>query len=98
MVARIGRAAVGGAALALLAAVAAPALAAPKKIKPDASARGEVKDRKLMKEAPKDGYINDRKTFDALVKSWGVEKAPKVDFRKQIVLVETTTGSKFVAE
>src|SRR5262245_40016173 len=95
MMLRIGRAV---AALALVAAVAAPALAAPKKIKPDDSARGEVKDRKLMKDAPKEGYITDRKVYEDLVKKWDVKDAPKADFRKQMVLVATTTGSKFVAE
>lgn len=48
---------------------------------------GEVKI-ELRKEAPKDGFINDKETFAKFWKAFrGDEKQPEIDFSKELVLV-----------
>jgi hypothetical protein len=91
---RIGRLSVGVLALALVALVAADARA--EKLKATPVAHGSLDDVKLMKAAPKSGVITHRKGLDKLMKAWKIDKAAKVDFRKEIVLVATTRGGKLL--
>src|SRR5262245_55333897 len=54
---------------------------------------GSVDDADLAKDAP--DYIADAKAFEKLWKKWKIEgKVPEVDFKKEIVLVTTTVGSR----
>jgi len=56
---------------------------------------GSVDDEKLAKEMPENGVITNARDFAKLVKAWKVaEKAPEVNFDKEIVLVAKTVGSK----
>src|SRR5262245_59710056 len=49
----------------------------------------------LAKEAPAKGYLTSQKALDKLWKAWGAKgKAPKVDFDKEVVLVEATRSSR----
>jgi hypothetical protein len=55
--------------------------------------KGSVEDADLAKAAPE--FVTDAKAFAKLWKKWGVEgKVPKVDFKKEIVIVSTTSGSR----
>jgi uncharacterized membrane-anchored protein YjiN (DUF445 family) len=54
---------------------------------------GSVEDENLAKDAPE--YIAEVKALEKLWKKWKVEgKQPEVDFKKEIVIVTTTVGSK----
>jgi hypothetical protein len=54
---------------------------------------GSVDDADLAKDAP--NYIADAKALEKLWKKWKIEaKVPEVDFKKEIVLVTTTVGSR----
>ena len=81
-------------ALALFAAFAAGQRERPKVVpidKPIVS--GENADEKLAKEKPENGVIVSQKSWEKLVKSWGIKDAPKIDFTKDLVIVETSAGS-----
>ena len=94
---RIGQIAVGVLALAHVVASAAPAEAAPEKLKVTQLSRGSVEDEGLAKEAPRSGVISDRKRFAGLWQSWKAGgKVPAVDFRKEIILVVTTRGGRLL--
>ena len=55
--------------------------------------KGSVADAELAKDAPE--YVADAKSLEKLWKKWGVEgKVPEVDFKKEIVIVSTTVGSR----
>ncbi len=55
--------------------------------------KGSAADADLAKGAPE--YVADAKSLEKLWKKWGVEgKVPEVDFKKEIVLVSTTVGSR----
>ena len=55
--------------------------------------KGSVADADLAKDAPE--YVADAMSLEKLWKKWGVEgKAPEVDFKKEIVIVSTTVGSR----
>jgi hypothetical protein len=57
----------------------------------------DKRDEKLKEEAPKDRFLTDEKAFAKLWKAWRPkEKMPKIDFKKQFVLVATTTGPNSV--
>jgi hypothetical protein len=65
------------------------------KVTPSAKYEGSVADEDLAKLAPKDGLIASEKALQELWKKWEPEKkAPAVDFKKNLVLVATTRGSK----
>ena len=84
---------VSPAAVLLLAAGAAVAALTP--LKPTNTWTGSVDDEKLAREMPENGVITNAKDFAKLVKAWKVaEKAPEVNFDKEIVLVARTAGSK----
>lgn len=56
---------------------------------------GSVADESLMEKAPKDGVIVSKKALEDLWKAWKVsEKAPDIDFTKELVVVGTTKGSR----
>jgi len=87
--------AAGLAALALVGVLAGGARAEKKQLTPSQSWNASVDDEKLAKEAPEAGYVADAKAFKALWDAWKVgDKLPEVDFKKDIVLVATTRGSK----
>jgi hypothetical protein len=55
--------------------------------------KGSVADQDLSKDTPE--YIADAKSLDKLWKKWKIEgKVPEVDFKKEIVIVTTTVGSR----
>ena len=55
--------------------------------------KGSVADADLAKDAP--AYVADAMSLEKLWKKWGVEgKVLEVDFKKEIVIVSTTVGSR----
>ncbi len=55
--------------------------------------KGSAADADLAKDAPE--YVTDAMALEKLWKKWGVEgKVPEVDFKKEIVIVATTTGGR----
>ena len=79
--------------LALVALLAAPALAGKTAVKTTKEWAGSVADAELSKDAP--DFVSDAKALEKLWKKWGIEgKVPEVDFRKEIVIVATTVGSR----
>ncbi len=80
-----------------LAALLWPAASAAqdKSIKPLREWRGSVTNEALAKNAPASNVITDEKSFTKLWQSWEPDKkVPEVDFKKELVLVATTRGSK----
>jgi hypothetical protein len=77
----------------LLPAAAAEKKAEKKAVKLEKEWQGSVEDADLAKDAP--AVITNGKALEKLWKAWKVEgKVPEVDFDKQIVVVQTTSGSK----
>jgi hypothetical protein len=72
----------------------APAVQAEKtKVKAVKEWTGSVDDEKLAKEAP--NCITNAKQLAKLWKTWKIQgKAPKVNFKKELVVVITVSGSK----
>jgi hypothetical protein len=67
----------------------------PTPVKATNTWKGSVDDEKLMKEMPDNGVITNAKDWEKLVKAWKVaDKAPEVNFDKELILIATTTGSK----
>ena len=55
--------------------------------------KGSVPDADLSKDAPE--YVGDAASLEKLWKKWGLEgKVPEVDFKKELVLISTTVGSR----
>ena len=54
---------------------------------------GDIADEKLAKEKPENGVIVSQKGWEKLVKAWGIKNAPKIDFDKELLIVETSAGS-----
>ena len=55
--------------------------------------RGDNPNEALSKDAPK--YIVNSKDLEKLWKSWDIkEKLPEIDFSKELLLIETTRGSR----
>jgi hypothetical protein len=81
------------AALLAIAVLPAAVIAAEEKKGAPTELRGSVTDAGLMKEAPANGIVTSAKDFEKLCKAWKVE-APKVDFKKNFVIVGTTIGSR----
>jgi hypothetical protein len=68
---------------------------AAKEVTPTGGWRGSVEDESLLKKAPADGVLTSARKFGDLIRAWKVrDKVPAVDFRKSLVLVQTTSGSK----
>jgi hypothetical protein len=81
-------------ALLVLLAVVAATHAEDKQIKATRDWKGTVADETLQKKAPANGYITDAKTFKQLWEDWKIgDKVPEIDFKKEVVVVETTRGS-----
>ncbi len=86
---------------ALLCGLAAPTIAQdkgvkapPKAVKIEKMWKGSVPDAELLKATPSPGYITDAKAFEALWKAWKLrDKVPEVDFKTELVLVETGSSS-----
>jgi inhibitor of cysteine peptidase len=53
---------------------------------------GVIQDETLRKHAPANGYIDTYDRFAALLKAWNIDDPPYVDFRNDIVLVQTVDG------
>jgi hypothetical protein len=80
-------------ALAIAAVVAGDARAQKKAVKLEKEWKGSVEDEALVKDAP--AVIVDAKAFEKLWKAWNIEgKVPAVDFKKELVIITTTSGSK----
>jgi hypothetical protein len=74
---------------------AGAAMAAATDVKPTNKWSGSVDDEALLKEAPKQGFIADEKTFTKVWKAWKVgDKVPTIDFKKELAVFETTSGSR----
>ena len=55
---------------------------------------GSVADEGLKKEVPENGCITNANKFTKLWKAWKIgEKMPKVDFKKEMVILAVTSGS-----
>lgn len=82
------------AAIAMLAAFGtSDAGTAKKKVKIEQQWSGKLGDDALAKLAPKAGYFKDQKAFEELFAAWKLkDKAPAIDFAKQIVFVQLATG------
>jgi hypothetical protein len=81
-------------ALGVLVCVVVEARADKKELKPIKTWKGSIDDVKLQKEAPKSGYISNQKDFAKLWKAWKLgDKVPKVDFKKELVMLATSNGS-----
>jgi hypothetical protein len=102
MMSRICQRTVSVLALGLVALLASSAVAeGPKSVKAIHTWTGSVADRKLESEAPKSGYLDNQKTFEALWVSWNVgtkggktTTAPAVDFSKEVAFVAIGHGTK----
>jgi hypothetical protein len=82
-------------ALALAVGLAPATRAGGQKLKPVHQWSGSIDDLELQKLSPQSGYLADAKKFAELWKAWKVgEKMPEIDFKKQLVLVATTRGSR----
>jgi hypothetical protein len=65
-----------------------------KEVKATRDWKGTVADEALQKKAPANGFITDAKTFKQLWEDWKIgDKVPDIDFKKEVVVVETTRGS-----
>jgi hypothetical protein len=81
-------------ALLVLLGVVAATRAEDKQIKATRDWKGTVADETLQKKAPANGFITDAKTFKQLWEDWKIgDKVPEIDFKKEVVVVETTRGS-----
>lgn len=78
----------------VLAILVAPLMGAEKKpVKPSKELSGAVEDEKLVKDSP--ACITSTKALEKLWKDWNLaDKMPEVDFKKELVVVTTTRGSK----
>ena len=73
----------------------APHVRAEDAPKPTVDLFASVADEKLRAAAPENGVVATQKDWEALAKAWGIEKAPKVDFTKELLIVGTWRGSQF---
>jgi hypothetical protein len=84
---------VGLVAVATVVLFTADALAQRKAVKPSKEWTGSVQDESLAKDAP--ACITSAKGLEKLWKAWKLaDKVPEVDFTKEIVILNTTRGSK----
>ena len=84
---------VGLVAVAAVVLLTSDALAQRKAVKPSKEWTGSVEDKKLAKGAPE--CITSAKGLQKLWNAWKLaDKAPEVNFTKEIVVVTTTEGSK----
>jgi hypothetical protein len=84
-------------AVALVLAFASTGQGAAKKLKVKELHRGSIFDEKLRDKVPKSGVLDDRKDYEKLLTAWKVtKKLPKVDFRKQLVVVVATRRARLL--
>jgi hypothetical protein len=62
--------------------------------KPTVDLLGSVEDEKLEKEKPPGGVIVSQKGWEKLAAAWDIKDATKVDFARDLLVVETTRGGK----
>lgn len=59
---------------------------------------GKSTDEDKKKAAPKTGYLTNQEAFEKLWEAWGLkDKAPKIDFEKQIVFVQLAGGPNSIS-
>jgi hypothetical protein len=69
-----------------------------KKIKPTQRWAGKSADEDKKKAAPKTGYLTSQEAFEKLWEAWALkDKAPKIDFEKQIIFVHLAGGPNNVS-
>jgi hypothetical protein len=79
--------------LAIVAALVSDARAAKKPVKLEKEWKGSVEDESVAKDPP--AVISDAKALEKPWKAWSIEgKVPDVDFKKELVILATTSGSK----
>jgi hypothetical protein len=79
--------------LAIVAVVVSDARAEKKAVKLGKEWRGSVDDEALAKDAP--AVIVDAKALEKLWEAWKIQgQAPAVDFRKELVIITMTSGSR----
>jgi hypothetical protein len=79
--------------IAVVAASVSGARAEKKAVKLEREWKGSVEKEELAKDAP--AVIVDAKALEKLWKAWKIEgTAPKVDFKKELLILTTTSGSK----
>ncbi|MBY0233244.1 MAG: hypothetical protein K2W96_28520 [Gemmataceae bacterium] len=77
----------------LLAVLCVAAARADETLKPTKEWTGRISN-EAAKAAPKTGYVSGPKELEKLWKEWKVgDKPPKVDFKKELMLVVTSRGS-----
>src|SRR5262245_50055651 len=82
----------------VLLATASAAFGQKTKVVPNKDWGAIFRDDTLKKEAPKGGLITDAKTFEKLWKAWRKdEKVPKVDFKKEFIVVSLSSGPNRVS-
>lgn len=75
--------------------IAGVVVAAPTPVKATNTWTGSHDDEQLAKAMPENGVITNAKDFEKLIKAWKVaDKAPEVDFDRELVLVAQTRGSR----
>src|SRR5438552_14545840 len=79
--------------LAIVAVLASDARAEKKAVKLEKEWKGSVEDEALAKDAP--AVIVDARALEKLWKAWKIGgKVPAVDFKKELLIITTTSGSK----
>jgi hypothetical protein len=79
--------------LAIMAVVVSDARAEKKTVQLEKEWKGSVDDESLAKNSP--AVISDAKALEKLWNAWRIEgKVPSVDFKKQLIILTTTSGSK----
>lgn len=63
--------------------------------RPRVALSGDIKDVKLLTEAPANRVVSSQKQWDALASAWGIKDAPKVDFTRELLAIGTWRGSSF---
>lgn len=64
-----------------------------KNVKPSQRWAGKVADSGKKQAAPKAGYLTKQADFEKLWAAWGLkDKAPKIDFTKQLIFVNMSSG------
>jgi hypothetical protein len=70
----------------------------PRRVKHSLLAKGSIEDATLAKAAPANELITMEKDLEKLWKAWKVDdNLPPVDFKKEIVFIATTSGSRLGA-
>lgn len=69
-----------------------------KSLKPTQRWAGKINDDKKKEAAPKSGYLTKQEDLEKLWEAWGLkDKAPKLDFAKQMVFVNMSSGPNAIS-